>query len=67
MGKKRKSSVHILTACAGCSSCDNAIPIGEGDHICEECGGIPVVVLSDYMPTDQYLACKGKAYSRRGA
>ena len=67
VGKRKKNEAKMLGTYAGCSTCENAIPIGGGDHVCEECGGIPVVVLSDYAPTDQYLACKGKAYTRGGA
>lgn len=45
-----------------CLSCSNMIPIGEGDHICLECGDEPVMVVSDYQPTEEFCACKGKHY-----
>jgi len=45
-----------------CETCGNLIPIGEGDHICYECKGEPVMVISEYTPTEEYLACKGKRY-----
>lgn len=66
MGKRWREHVALLTACPGCSTCENAIPIGDGDHVCEECRDIPTIVISDYIPTDKYLACKGKAYVKRG-
>ena len=46
---------------AMCQYCDNLIAIGEGDHICLECGE-PKMVLADYLPTDEYLACGGKHF-----
>lgn len=46
----------------GCESCSNLIPIGEGDHICNECGDMPAMVISDYTPTDEYMKCGGGRY-----
>lgn len=46
---------------ATCETCDNCVPIGEGDHICYECGE-PKMVISDYSPTNEYLSCGGKRY-----
>lgn len=43
-------------------SCSNCIPIGEGDHICHECGPLPAMVISDYAPTEEYMACEGRCY-----
>jgi len=45
-----------------CEMCDNCIPIGEGDHLCDECQEI---VISEYSPTDEYLKCGGKKYVER--
>lgn len=56
--KKRKAPT--------CETCDNCIAIGEGDHICYEVksddGNPAVVVISDYLPTKDYLKCGGKKY-----
>lgn len=48
--------------CKGCESCSNLIPIGEGDHICTEFGDTPAMVISDYVPADEYMKCGGKHY-----
>lgn len=49
-----------------CETCSNLIPIGEGDHICFEVessyGEPSIMPISDYMPTTEYLKCKGKKY-----
>lgn len=45
----------------GCEFCSNCIPIGEGDHICDGYD-VPKMVISDYMPTDEYLVCRGAYY-----
>lgn len=60
MSKKKKKY-------AGCESCENCIPIGEGDHICYECDGDEpaLLVLEDYTPTKNYLACNGKRFERK--
>jgi hypothetical protein len=42
-----------------CEYCDHCLPIGEGDHICDK-NGVPVIVLSKYVPTEDYLYCKRK-------
>ena len=42
MAKKKKPG-HQPVKC--CETCANMLPIGEGDHICEECEG------SDGTPT----------------
>lgn len=44
-----------------CESCANLIPIGEGDHICNECGE-PKVVIEDYFAASSYLMCDGEHY-----
>ena len=45
-----------------CDNCANLCPIGEGDHICEE---KPVLVLEEYLPTDDYLWCNGDCWRNR--
>jgi len=42
-----------------CEYCDHCLPIGEGDHICDK-NEVPVIVLSKYVPTEDYLYCKRK-------
>nr|DAZ13268.1 MAG TPA: hypothetical protein [Caudoviricetes sp.] len=48
-----------------CETCDHCIPIGEGDHICDETG-IPVFVIEDYEPGAKYLWCGGRRYQKGG-
>ena len=54
--RRKKINVSHLEAC--CLTCSNCIPIGEGDHICNECSE-PVIVISNYAPTEEYLKCGG--------
>lgn len=54
MSKRRKKN-------KGCEYCDNCIPIGEGDHVCYECGE-PKIVISDYVATDEYMSCGGRKF-----
>lgn len=42
-----------------CEYCDHCLPIGEGDHICDK-NEVPVMVLSEYAPNEDYLYCKRK-------
>ena len=58
---KRKNKKEIK----GCEYCDSLIPIGEGDHICTDCGGEPKIVICDYNPTDEYMACGGRHFVER--
>ena len=61
MRRKRKSNIPRPEAsCLGCANC---IPIGEGDHICNECGE-PVIVFSGYVPAEDYLKCGGNRYEK---
>lgn len=53
MGKKKKTAM--------CEYYTNLVDAGEGDHICYECGW-PVMPISDYTPTDDYLKCSGSKY-----
>lgn len=45
-----------------CDTCINLIPIGEGDHICLECGDEPILILDNYEPTDDYYKCGGNEH-----
>ena len=60
MKRKRRKAIP------DCITCDNCIAIGEGDHICNEVksdsGDPATMVISDYMPTKDYLKCGGKKY-----
>lgn len=58
---RRKKKIDIPYPEANCLTCSNCIPIGEGDYVCNECGE-PVIVISDYAPTDDYLKCGGKLH-----
>ena len=53
--KKRKGK-----RCGSCDNCFNCAYIGEGDFICpaEE----PVMVQSDWEPTEDYFYCGGSMY-----
>lgn len=42
-----------------CEYCSHCLPIGEGDHICDK-NGVPVMVLVEYAPTEDYLCCRRK-------
>ena len=54
--------VGILKRDRCCLNCDHCIPIGEGDHWCDEC---LVMVLDEYEPTDDYYSCNGKEWEER--
>lgn len=41
-----------------CETCEHFIPIGEGDHLCVF--SMPIAVMEDYTPTDEYYWCNGK-------
>jgi hypothetical protein len=43
-----------------CLNCGNCTPIGDGDHICLECGDKPIIVLDNYNATDDFYKCNGK-------
>lgn len=45
----------------GCEYCGNCIPLGEGDHICYECGE-PKIVICEYEATEDYMCCNGKYF-----
>lgn len=41
-----------MNACEECSKC---IPLGEGDHLCDE---LMELVIVGYMPTEEYGNCE---------
>ena len=45
-----------------CETCDNLVAIGEGDHICYECGAMPIMPICEYQPTEDYFKCGGKRW-----
>ena len=45
-----------------CEYCTHLIAIGGGDHICYECGEEPVMPVSGYTFTEDYLKCGGSRY-----
>lgn len=47
-----------------CETCDHCVPVGEGDHICLA-ESEPTLVLENYTPTDEYIACKGKSWEKK--
>lgn len=57
MGKRKGNAM--------CEYCENLIAIGEGDHICCECDE-PVIVISDYVSTKDYLKCNGRKFKWMG-
>lgn len=60
--KNAKHKKIILHPEASCLTCSNCISIGEGDHICYKGNQSSAMVISDYAPTDEYMACEGKYY-----
>ena len=50
---------HKKVCYKNCLECNNCIPIGEGDHICDK-GSVPFIVLDDYCPTEFFGACNDK-------
>lgn len=57
---KDKLKTIIGKLCTTCETCENLIACGEGDHICG--AGDHKVVISDYVPADDYMWCGGKKY-----
>lgn len=45
-----------------CETCMNFLPIGEGDHICEE---NLLMVVSGYEPTEDYFQCGGRKWEEK--
>lgn len=54
---KKKKKVYKC-----CETCINFLPIGEGDHICEE--NLSMVV-SGYEPTEDYFQCSGGKWKEK--
>lgn len=42
-----------------CFNCNNCLPIGDGDHLCDVKNKI---VLGGYEPTDEFYWCEGKHF-----
>lgn len=53
------SRKHNVKKEKSCFSCDHCIPIGEGDHICDEASP-PKIVVIEYESTEDFLWCNGK-------
>lgn len=45
-----------------CETCGQFLPIGEGDHICEES---LLMVVSGYEPTEDYFQCGGRKWEEK--
>ena len=43
-----------------CYNCANCCPIGSGNHVCS--AGASLMIIEDYLPTEDYGWCKGKKY-----
>ena len=43
-----------------CENCENFVPIGEGDHVCT--AGVPVIVVEEYAPSEDYFWCHGTEF-----
>jgi len=52
--KKRDENICCLT-------CENLLPIGEGDHLCDAADA-PTLVLADYEPTEDFFWCGSSEY-----
>lgn len=48
-----------------CEFCKNLIEVGDGDFICFECEE-PVVVISKFVSTNDYLKCGSRKYRKAG-
>ena len=51
-----------IKCCKTCITCANCIPIGEGDHLCDE---LMELVLEEYVPTDRFYGCGGSFYEKQ--
>lgn len=56
--KKRKRKMLPKS----CIDCEHCLPIGEGDHWCDE---ELEIVIEDYVPNEKYLCCGGNSFERR--
>lgn len=59
MSRRKKKYVPREKKPRGCESCSHCIPIGEGDHLCDEFNEI---VLDEYCPSENYLMCNGRCW-----
>ena len=57
MSKKKSKRKNV-----SCENCANCLPIGEGNHFCDECMELVIV---EYEPSDAYLACHGESFAER--
>lgn len=46
-----------------CETCGCLLPIGEGDHLCDE--DYTKTVLEEYTPTDDYCWCCGELWEEK--
>ena len=46
-----------------CNECLNCIPIGEGDHTCDNFPGS--LVLEDYAPGEDFMICGGRQFEEK--
>ena len=53
MGKRNRRTKKIKKA-KDCLYCESCLPIGEGDHFCDEEN---VIVIEDYVPNENYCCC----------
>lgn len=51
MSKKKRKKAVVKKDCLSCEHC---IPIGEGDHWCDE---TQEIVIEDYIPNENYRCC----------
>ena len=58
MGKRNRKPKKIKKP-KDCFHCDHCLPIGEGDHFCDE---VNEIVIEGYVPNEKYCCCmKGVA------
>lgn len=55
MSKKKEKHPAKKTRACDPAVCDECQYIGEGDFVCMK--GDPVLVIDEWVPTDQYLRC----------
>lgn len=61
--KRKHNSNRNTHKC--CMDCEHCIPIGGGDHICDEAEADEAFVIEEYMPGDSYMWCRGKRFEAR--
>lgn len=60
--KKRQTSDSVPAR--GCETCAHCTYECEGDFLCSE-GDMPVFVISDFMPTQDYFQCEGRNWQKQ--